>query len=193
MESQASKGDKKAKEALELSNHPESFISTVQLAITLITFITGIFSGKNIEDAFVPFLNRFDILRQYADNISTVLVIMIITYFSLVFGELVPKRIGLSNPEGIAKFVARPMRVLTMLTYPFIWLLSKSSQVLIKLLRIKHKESQVTEDEIKAIISEGTEHGTIEEAEQQIIERVFRLGDRNITSLIDAPQRHGLA
>ncbi len=184
LESQAIKGDSKAKEALELANHPDSFISTVQLAITLITFITGIFSGKNIEDAFVPFFSRFDMLRPYSENISTVLVIIIITYFSLVFGELVPKRIGLSNPEGIAKVVAKPMRWITNITYPFIWLLSKSSSVLIKLLRIKPKDSQVTEEEIKAIISEGTEHGTIEEAEQQIIERVFRLGDRNITSLM---------
>ena len=184
LESQALKGDKKAREALDLANHPESFISTVQLAITLITFITGIFSGKNIEDAFVPFLNRFDMLQPYSENISTILVIIIITYFSLVIGELVPKRIGLSNPEGIAKFVARPMRALTYITYPFIWLLSKSSNILINVLRIRTKDSQVTEDEIKAIISEGTEHGTIEEAEQQIIERVFQLSDRNITSLM---------
>ena len=184
LESQAIKGDNKAKEALELANHPDSFISTVQLAITLITFITGIFSGKNIEDAFVPFLSRFDLLRPYSGNISAILAIIIITYFSLVFGELVPKRIGLSNPEGIAKVMARPMRVITRITYPFIWLLSKSSNVLIHVLRIKPKDSQVTEDEIKAIINEGTEHGTIEEAEQLIIERVFHLGDRNITSLM---------
>ncbi len=184
LESQAIKGDKKAREALDLANHPDSFISTVQFAITLITFITGIFSGKNIEDAFVLFINRFDVLRPYSENISTVLVIIIITYFSLVFGELVPKRIGLSNPEGIAKVMARPMRFITYITYPFIWLLSKSSNLLIKALRIKPKDSQVTEDEIKAIINEGTEHGTIEEAEQLIIERVFHLSDRNITSLM---------
>lgn len=184
LESQALKGDKKAREALDLANHPENFISTVQLAITLITFITGIFSGKTIEDSFVPFINNFEILRPYSNNISTVLVIIIITYFSLVLGELVPKRIGLSNPEGIAKVMVRPMRIISSITYPFIWLLAKSSNLLIKVLKIKPKDSQVTEDEIKAIISEGTEHGTIEEAEQLIIERVFRLGDRNITSLM---------
>lgn len=184
LESQAMKGDAKAKEALELANHPDTFISTVQLAITLITFITGIFSGKNIEGDFTEFLNRFQILQPYSANISTVLVIIIITYFSLVLGELVPKRIGLSNPEGIAKAVARPMKVITTITYPFIWLLGKSSNFLIKILKIKAKDTQVTEEEIKAIISEGTDHGAIEEAEQQIIERVFSLGDRNITSLM---------
>jgi putative hemolysin len=101
-----------------------------------------------------------------------------------VLGELVPKRIGLSNPEGIAKYIARPMRVVSRITYPFIWLLGTSSNLIIKLFRIKPNDTQVTEEEIKAIISEGTEHGAIEEAEQQIIERVFRLGDRNITSLM---------
>ncbi|MDQ2753037.1 MAG: hemolysin family protein [Bacteroidota bacterium] len=184
LESQAMKGDKAAREALELANHPESFISTVQFAITLLTFITGIFSGKNIENAFVPFFSRFELFHPYAQNISTLLVVIIITYFSLVFGELVPKRIGLNNPEGIAKVMAKPMRIITFITYPFIWLLGKSSNILIKLLRIRPKDSGVTEGEIKAIISEGTEHGTIEEAEQLIIERVFHLSDRNITSLM---------
>ena len=184
LESQAAKGDKKAREALDLATHPDQFISTVQLAITLITLLNGIFSGKNIEVNIVAFLNRYEVLRPYSSNIATVLVIIIITYLSLVLGELVPKRIGLSNPEGIAKFIAKPMRIVSRITYPFIWLLGKSSNVIIKLFNIKPNETPVTEEEIKAIISEGTEHGTIEEAEQQIIERVFRLGDRNITSLM---------
>ena len=184
LEAQAAKGDTKAREALDLSNHPDQFISTVQLAITLITLLNGVFSGKNIEHDIVDFLNRWEWLRPYSNNIATVLVIIVITYFSLVLGELVPKRIGLSNPEGIAKNIARPMRFISRVTYPFIWLLGKSSDVIIKLFKIKPNESPVTEEEIKAIISEGTEHGTIEEAEQLIIERVFRLGDRNITSLM---------
>jgi putative hemolysin len=184
LEAQAAKGDAKAREALELSSHPDQFISTVQLAITLITLLNGIFSGKNIEHDISDFLNRWEGLRPYSNNIATVLVIIIITYFSLVLGELVPKRIGLSNPEGIAKNIARPMRFISRITYPFIWLLGKSSDILIRLFKIKPNDAPVTEEEIKAIISEGTEHGTIEEAEQQIIERVFRLGDRNITSLM---------
>ncbi len=184
LESQAAKGDKKAREALDLASHPDQFISTVQLAITLITLLNGVFSGKNIENNIVVFLNRYEVLRPYSVNIATVVVIIVITYLSLVIGELVPKRIGLSNPEGIAKNIARPMRVITRITYPFIWLLGKSSSIIIKLFNIKPNETPVTEEEIKAIISEGTEHGTIEEAEQQIIERVFRLGDRNITSLM---------
>jgi putative hemolysin len=184
LESQAAKGDKKAREALNLANHPDQFISTVQLAITLITLLNGVFSGKHIEEDINDFLKQYEALRPYSSNIATVLVIIGITYLSLVIGELVPKRIGLSNPEGIAKFIAGPMRIITRITYPFIWLLGKSSSIIIKLFNIKPNETPVTEEEIKAIISEGTEHGTIEEAEQQIIERVFRLGDRNITSLM---------
>src|SRR3954453_4038014 len=184
LESQAANRDAKARDALDLSSHPDQFISTVQLAITLITLLNGVFSGKNIERDIVDFLNRWEWIRPYSNNIATVLVIIVITYFSLVIGELVPKRIGLSNPEGIAKNIARPMRFVSRITYPFIWLLGKSSDVIIRLFKIRPNDSPVTEEEIKAIISEGTEHGTIEEAEQQIIERVFRLGDRNITSLM---------
>jgi putative hemolysin len=184
LEGQANKGDTKAKEALELANHPDRFLSTVQIGITLIGILTGIFSGENIKDDFVAMLNRWDVTRPYSNGLATTIVVIIITYFSLIFGELVPKRIGLSRPEGIAKAIAKPMNVISIVTYPFIWLLTKSTQLIANLFRIKSDESQVTEEEIKAIISEGTEHGAIEEAEQEIIERVFHLGDRNITSLM---------
>src|SRR3954470_3459867 len=184
LEAQANKGDAKAKEALELSNHPDKFISTVQIGITLIGILNGIFSGESIRGNIANFLQQFEVIRPYSNSAATIIVVIIITYFSLVLGELVPKRIGLSNPEAIAKTLAGPMKFVTYLTYPFIWLLSISSNLIIKLFRIRPKESQVTEEEIKAIISEGTEQGTIQEAEQEIIERVFHLGDRNITSLM---------
>ncbi len=184
LEAQANKGDKRAKEALELSEHPDKFLSTVQIGITLIGILTGIYSGEKLKTDFVDFLNQFDSLKAYSDVLATTIIVIMITYFSLVLGELVPKRIGLSRPETIAKFAAAPMRVISLITYPFIWLLSKSTFVIVKLFNIKAKDTQVTEEEIKAIISEGTEQGTIEEAEQEIIERVFHLGDRNITSLM---------
>lgn len=184
LETQANKGDKKAKEALELSNHPDRFLSTVQIGITLIGILTGIFSGESLKDDFVSFLNQWPALQPYSGGLATTLIVIIITYFSLILGELVPKRIGLSRPEAIAKAMAKPMNLVSIITYPFIWLLTKSSQLLVKLFNIRSDENQVTEEEIKAIISEGTEHGAIEEAEQEIIERVFHLGDRNITSLM---------
>ncbi|MFN2457115.1 MAG: hemolysin family protein [Chitinophagaceae bacterium] len=184
LEAQANKGNARAKEALELANHPDNFLSTVQIGITLIGILTGIYSGEKLTDDFVSFLNRFPLLQDYSEGIATAIIVIILTYFTLVLGELVPKRIGLSRPEAIAKFMAKPMRIVGYITYPFIWLLSKSSYLIMTLFNIKKDQNQVTEEEIKAIISEGTEHGAIEEAEQEIIERVFHLGDRNITSLM---------
>jgi putative hemolysin len=184
LESQASRGDKNAREALELANHPDTFLSTVQIGITLIGILTGIFSGATLTKDVALFFSKIPLVAAYSNGIATAVVVVIITYFSMVLGELLPKRIGLSNPEKIAKLVAGPMHILSRITHPFIWLLSKSTHVLAKLLNVQKNETQVTEEEIKAIISEGTEQGTIEEAEQDIIERVFHLGDRNITSLM---------
>ncbi|MFT3747959.1 MAG: hemolysin family protein [Agriterribacter sp.] len=184
LESQASKGDKSAKDALELAERPDTFLSTVQIGITLIGILTGIYSGEALKTKLIDFLSRYDFIRPYSSVAATTIIVVVVTYFTLVLGELVPKRIGLSRPETIAKLVARPMSFLSKLTYPFVWLLSKSTYLTVKLFNIKPKDNQVTEEEIKAIISEGTEQGTIEEAEQEIIERVFHLGDRNITSLM---------
>ncbi len=184
LEAQANKGDKKAKRALELANHPDKFIATVQIGITLISILLGIYAEESIKQHIADWLQQFAVLKPHINSISKVLMLLVITYTSLVLGELVPKRIGLSNPEGIAKAVAGPMRLLSAITFPFVWLLNRSSNFLVKLMGIKHNENAVTEEEIKAIISEGTEQGTIEEAEQEIIERVFHLSDRNITSLM---------
>lgn len=184
LESQAAKGDERAQAALKLSIQPDTFLSTVQIGITLIGILNGIFSGENLKSGIIAWLNQFEYIRPYSNGTATTIVVIIVTYFTLVLGELLPKRIGLSHPEKIAKIAAGPMRIVSYITHPFIWLLSKSTGVLAKLLRIKSKDNQVTEEEIKAMINEGTEHGTIEEAEQEIIERLFHLGDRNITSLM---------
>lgn len=184
LEGMANRGDKEAKAALELANHPDTFLSTVQIGITLIGILTGIFSGEKVKGDIILWLQKFDVLKPYSNTLATVIVVILITYLSLVLGELLPKRIGLSKPESIAKKVAGPMKIVSTITFPFIWLLSISTNFLSTILGIKNNDSQVTEEEIKAIISEGTEQGTIEEAEQEIIERVFHLGDRNITSLM---------
>lgn len=184
LEAQAQKGDLRAKEALALANHPDTFLSTVQIGITLIGILTGIFSGDTVTSDVAAFFKDIPFLSDYANGLATAVVVIVLTYFSMVLGELLPKRIGLSNPEKIAKLAAGPMRIISLATHPFIWLLSKSTYLLTRLLGVKPNDSQVTEEEIKAIISEGTEQGTIEEAEQEIIERVFHLGDRNITSLM---------
>lgn len=184
LEAQANKGDGKAKAALALANHPDRFLSTVQIGITLITILTSIYSGEKLTDNLVAFLNRFPILQPYSNGLATTIIVILLTYFSLILGELVPKRLGLSRPESIAKAMAKPMSIVSVVTSPFVWLLTKSSNFIVRLFAIKTDSNQVTEEEIKAIISEGTEHGAIEEAEQEIIERVFHLGDRNITSLM---------
>jgi putative hemolysin len=184
LEAQANKGNKNAREALDLSNNPDTFLSTVQIGITLIGILTGIYSGEKLSGDLIAYLNQFPSVARYSKGLSTAIIVIIVTYFTLILGELVPKRIGLSQPEAIAKLMARPMRLLGYVAYPFIWLLSKSIFVILKIFNLKSSDNQVTEEEIKAIISEGSEHGAIQEAEHDIIERVFHLGDRNITSLM---------
>ena len=170
LESQANKGDLRAKAALDLANHPDKFLSTTQIGITLIAILTGFYSGEKIIGQFKEWLLQFPSISKYAGGISTVLVLTMVTYLSLVLGELVPKRLGLTAPEAIAKFVAAPMKVFTWLTYPFGWLLTRTANILMKLFKINTRDNQVTEEEIKAIISEGTEHGALEATEQEIID-----------------------
>jgi putative hemolysin len=185
LENMAEKGDEKAKIALSLTENPELFLSTAQIGITLIAILTGLYTGEKFSPDLKPFIEKIPSLKHYAGSISTALVVMGVTFLSIVFGELIPKRIGLLRAEPIARIVARPMKFLSRIGYPIVSLLNGSSNLFFYLFPIlRSKESNVTEDEIKAIISEGTEQGTIEEAEQEIIERVFHLGDRNITSLM---------
>jgi putative hemolysin len=183
------RGDKKAKLALDLANSPEKFLSTVQIGITLIGILTGVFSGENITQDMEALYGRYELLAPYRETLATTTVVIIITFFSLVIGELVPKRIGLSNPEGIAKAVAGPMNILSKATAPFVWLLSVSGNLLIRVFGIKPiSQQQVTEEEIRAMVQEGAHAGVIREIEQDIVERVFHLGDRRAVTLMTPRQ-----
>ena len=185
LETAAKKGSKGAKTALDLLNAPNKLLSTVQIGITLISILTGIYSGDKITEHTQLFIEGFSILKPYAHSIAVGIVVVILTFFSLVLGELVPKRIGLNHPENIAKAVALPMKIVSQITAPFIWLLTISTDGLLKLLKIKPTaDGKVTEEEIKAIIKEGTEGGEVQEIEQDIVERVFHIGDRKINSLM---------
>jgi putative hemolysin len=184
LEAQANKGDLRAKQALLLAQKPDSFLSTVQIGITTIGIMTGIFSGDKIVDDVSKFFLTIPLVATYSEGLATTVVIVIITFFSILFGELVPKRLGLTSPEKIAKNVAPPMRLIALVAHPFVWLLTMTTTFIMRIFRIKTDEDQVTEEEIKAIISEGSEQGAIEDAEHEIIQRVFHLGDRNITSLM---------
>ncbi len=184
LETQANKGDLRAKAALKLANKPDNFFSTVQIGITLIGILTGIYSGDKIIDDVKLWLEQFTLLQPYASWLATLLVLILVTFLSLVLGELVPKRIGMAAPEAIAKWAAGPMSLISKITFPFVWLLTFTTNMIVKLFNMRSRDNMVTEDEIKAIISEGTETGAIDAQEQEIIERVFHLGDRNITSLM---------
>jgi putative hemolysin len=185
LETAAKKGQQNAKVALDLVNSPNKLLSTVQIGITLISILTGIFSGDKITTDVETFVATFPALQHYAHTIAVGIVVVILTFFSLVLGELLPKRIGLNYPETIAKGMAVPMKVISQLTAPFIWLLTISTDALLKLFNIKPTaDGKVTEDEIKAIIKEGTEGGEIQEIEHDIVERVFHIGDRKINSLM---------
>ncbi|MGV3529294.1 MAG: hemolysin family protein [Flavisolibacter sp.] len=185
LETMAEKGDKKAAGALDLANSPELFLSAAQIGITLIAILTGVYSGERFGAVLQPYVEKIAALAPYAKTISTTLVVIIVTFLSIVFGELIPKRIGLISAEAIARIMASPMRIFAKITYPFVWLLTKTTNLFFRVFRLKSKrENLVTEDEIRAIITEGTESGSVEEEEKEMIERIFHLGDRNITSLM---------
>lgn len=185
LESQAEKGDYNARKALDLSNNPEKFLSAAQIGITLIAILTGMYSGERFAAQLQPYVEQIAVLKEYANTIATIIIVVIVTFLSIIFGELIPKQIGLLRAEKIAKIVAGPMNFFAAFTHPIVWLLNKISKLFFRIFNIKRsKDEAVTEEEIKTLITEGTEAGTIDEAEQEIIERVFHLGDRNITSLM---------
>ncbi len=185
LETAAKKGSKTAKTALDLANSPNKFLSAVQIGITLIGILTGIYSGDKITEDVEFFVSGFSALQPYANSIAVGIVVVILTFFSLVLGELLPKRIGLNHPESIAKAIAMPMKFVSVVMAPFIWLLTSSTDFLLDILQIKPTaDGKVTEEEIKAIIKEGTEVGEVQEIEQDIVERVFHIGDRKVNSLM---------
>jgi len=185
LESAAKRGGQVAKKALELSRNPGKFLSTVQIGITLIGILLGIYSGEKIEGDFERYLNQYELLKPYSETLAITTIVIMLTFLSLVLGELVPKRIGLTMPETISKILAYPMYVISIVAAPFIWLLTFTADLLLKLLNIKKSAgSHITEQEIKALIQEGTESGAIQDIEQDIVENVFHLGDRTIETLM---------
>jgi len=185
LESAVKSGAKGAKAALSLYQSPTYFLSTVQIGITLIGLLTGIFSGENITNDLEAYLVQFEFLRPVADGLAITIVLICVTFCSLVLGELIPKRLGLSNPEKISRVMAPVMKVISSITFPFVWILTKTSDIILTILNLKHTDqSKITEEEVKAIIAEGAQGGEIQKIEQDIMERVFALGDRKISSLM---------
>ena len=181
----ARKGNKQAKRALELSNRPDRFLSAIQIGITLVGIFLGVYSGENIADDLQKMIWKVGFLAEYSHALALVLVVLLVTFLSLVLGELVPKQIGLAMPERVAKRVARPIQIFSMVTKPFIWLLSISTNLVVRALGIKPTDDgKITEEEIKSIIEEGAKHGEVQEVERDIVDRVFILGDTSVKSLM---------
>ncbi len=173
-----------AKQVLKLKDSPNQFLSTVQIGITLIGILTGIFGGATIAQRLNVYLSEVAWLDGYSSQASVLLVVIAITFLTLVFGELVPKRIGLAMPEKYAMVVAFPMKVLSKTVAPFVWLLSVTTDGIVKLLNIKTSQNAVTEEEIKALVDEGADSGAIEHIEHEIVDRVFSLGDKRAINLM---------
>ncbi len=185
LESKVKSGSKRAVKALELANNPNQLLSTVQVGITVIGILIGILTGERLAGKLANVISPIGYIGQYAHPISVVVVGVIVAFFSIVFGELLPKRIGLLFPERIALVMARPMKMLSQVASPFTSLLGKINDVFLKTLGVDKKQKEiVTEEEIRAIVQEGATGGEIQEIEQDIVERVFVLGDRKVAELM---------
>lgn len=184
LENEKKRGNSGAKKALELAEDPNRFLSTVQIGITLIGILLGVYSGDKLTANLSLYIQKIPVLLPYAHSIASILMVVIITYVSIVFGELIPKRFGLLFPESIASKIAQPMSFLSKMTSPFVWLLTVTNNIVLKILGIKDKSDEIiSEEEIKNIIKESTEGGEIQEKEHEIVERVFELGDRRVNTL----------
>ncbi len=185
LEQLANRGNRRARAALGLANNPNDFLSTVQIGITLIGILSGALGGATLAQRLKPTFDNIPTLQPYSEGISVAIVVTLLTYLSLVIGELVPKRIALNNPEQIAYTVAQPMRLLSRLTAPLVHILGVSTDTLLKLLGIRDSnEPDITEEEIKVLIRQGAQAGMFEEAEHEMVERVFRLGDRPVKAIM---------
>ncbi len=185
LEQLAEEGNRRAEVALALANDPNRFLSTVQFGITLIGTFAGVFGGATIAGRLKEVLDAVPGVQRYSESLAFAVVVLAITFVSLILGELVPKRLALHYPERIAAAMAMAMRRLSLLAAPAVRLLSFSTDAVLRLFRIKpSSDPPVTEEEVLAMIDQGAEAGVFEEAEHNILDRVFRLGDRRVSTLM---------
>jgi putative hemolysin len=185
LQQRAEAGDKRAKAALRLAQQPTQFLSTVQVGITLVGIFAGAYGGATVAETLAARLREYPALAPYSEAVALGLVVTALTYFSLIIGELVPKAIALSNPEGIAGAVAAPVAVVARAATPLVRLLSASTHVVLALFRVKPvTEHTVTEEEIRGMVKQATLSGEVAVVEQRIVERVFQLGDRRVQAIL---------
>ena len=181
----AETGDTRAQAALDLAAEPAQFLSTVQVGITLVGTFAGAFGGATIAEELTPMLAAAPVIGPYAGGVALALVVAVITYLSVVLGELVPKRLALANPETIASWVARPMQRLAEIGGPVVRLLTGSTELVLRVFGLRGRSEQmVTEDDVRALVAQATAGGAVHQAEQEILDRVLHLGDRPAASIM---------
>jgi putative hemolysin len=181
----ANQGNRGARIALKLASNPNNFLAAGQIGITLITIIVGTLGEKTLSELFREGLEPTSFPKRYLEGFCSVLAVVLITYLTLIISELVPKRLALNAPEGIAARMAAPMSLFARVAMPIVYLLNGSTEVILKVLGIRPStEPQVTEEEIKVMIEQGTEAGMFEQAEEDIMKRVFQLGNRRVSSIM---------
>lgn len=178
------RGNRAARTALEIANDPDCFLSTIQIGITLIGILTGLYSGATFANTFADILVKWGVAPAYSDEIAQVTIVIVVTYLSIVVGELVPKRIALNSADTVAKIVARPMKLLSKITMPIVWLLSVSTNLIVRLLNLRGDENKTTEGDVKQIIENGAASGEVKEVEKDIMTRALVLGDQRVASIM---------
>lgn len=184
LQTEANKGSASARKVLELQEDPDRFLSSVQIGITLIGLLTGMFSGNKIAVIFTNVLTDAGLSQGSASVIAQTVIIIVVTFLSIVLGELVPKRIGMNAAEKVAKRVVGIMDFVSKITKPIVWLLSATTSAILHVIGVRNHEAKVTEKEIKSMIQESTEDGEVLPVEQDIVERVFTLGDLPVSSIM---------
>jgi len=185
LQQRANEGDRRAETALKLIQNPNLFLATVQTGITLVGVFVGAVGGLALSGPLTEALARLPVLRESAATLAIGIVVVTITFLSIVLGELVPKRIALHNPEQIASVLAGPMMVVSKIFAPFVWIMGRITDLILKTIGVKPgSEPSVTEEEIHLLIDQGTQAGVFEEAEQDMVEGVFSLGDQRVYSLM---------
>lgn len=184
LSTEARNGNERARLALSIAENPNRMLSTIQIGITLIGILTGIYSGSQLAGSLATLLDALGMAHSYSMTLAQGVIVIIVTFLTLLFGELLPKRIGMATAESIAKAMAAPMNYLSTMAAPFVWLLSKSTAVIFSLIGLRDEGSKVTEEEIKSIIQEGKDNGEVQPMEEDLVNRIFMMGDLTVGSIM---------
>lgn len=187
LKQKANSGDKKAKTALELAENPSNFLSTIQVGITLVAILSGAFAGEAIIDPLSVYLSQFQLIDKYSEAIALLIVVSLITFFSILFGELVPKRLALRYPEKITVLIAIPIKTLSLIFAPVVFTLTYATDTVLNLLKVNNKEIEnlINREEIKIMLAEGLDQGTIAKEEVEMVYSVFKLNDITVKNVMN--------